>query len=164
MGNMDKKPFKIAVNGRPLSINPDEAHNLDIISTEDNAYHILKNNKAYVADIQSVDYINKIFTININGTLYTAKINDRYDQLIEQLGMNATATPKIGDIKAPMPGLVLEVSVVEEQSVLKGDKILILEAMKMENIIKAAGDGIVKSILIKKGNAVEKGQVLIEML
>jgi biotin carboxyl carrier protein len=161
---MDKTPYQITVNDTPLSILPEEADNLDIVSLGDNAFHILKNNKAYKAEIKSVDYKSKTFVFNINGTPYTAKISDKYDRLIDQLGMNAAVGQKAGDIKAPMPGMVLEVAVTVGQAVEKGDKILILEAMKMENVIKAAGDGVVKAILVSKGTAVEKGQVLIEMV
>ena len=68
-----------------------------------------------------------------------------------------------GDVKAPMPGLVVEVPVVVGQTVAKGDKVLILEAMKMENVIKAVGDGVVKAVHASQGQPVEKGQLLIEM-
>ena len=77
--------------------------------------------------------------------------------------MKVGVTQKVGDIKAPMPGLVIEVAVEIGQTVTKGDKVLILEAMKMENVIKAAGDGVVKAIHTTKGQPVEKGQLLIEM-
>jgi biotin carboxyl carrier protein len=161
---MDKTPYQVTVNDTPLSISPDEADNLDIVSLGENGFHILKNNKAYKAEIKSVDYKNKTFVFNINGTPYTAKISDKYDRLIDQLGMNVAVGQKVGDIKAPMPGMVLEVAVEVGQAIEKGDKVLILEAMKMENVIKAAGEGVVKAILVFKGTAVEKGQILIEMV
>ena len=63
-----------------------------------------------------------------------------------------------------MPGLVLDIRVVEGDAVKKGDPILVLEAMKMENIIKSPTDGIVKKINVKKGVAVEKSQVLIHFI
>ncbi|MNR65826.1 2-oxoglutarate carboxylase large subunit [compost metagenome] len=66
------------------------------------------------------------------------------------------------EIKAPMPGLVLNVMVQEGQEVGKGDNLLVLEAMKMENIIKSPDSGIVKKILITKGDKVEKNEVLIQ--
>jgi biotin carboxyl carrier protein len=153
---MDKTPYQVTVNDTPLSISPEEADNLDIVRLGENGFHILKNNKAYKVDIESVDYKNKTFIFKVNGTPYTTKISDKYDRLIDQLGMNVAVGQKVGDIKAPMPGMVLEVE--------KGDKVLILEAMKMENVIKAAGEGIVKAILVSKGTAVEKGQILIEMV
>ncbi|MCL4120534.1 UNVERIFIED_CONTAM: hypothetical protein GTU68_029062 [Idotea baltica] len=61
-----------------------------------------------------------------------------------------------------MPGLVLDILVVAGQSIQKGDKLLVLEAMKMENNLKAVGDGIVKKVAIQKGNTVDKGDLLIE--
>ena len=161
---MDKTPYQITVNDTPLSISPDEADNLDVVALGATGFHIIKNNKAYKADVESFDAKNKTFVLSINGTSYTVKINDKYDRLIDQLGMKATAELKGGDIKAPMPGLVLEISVAVGQSVMKGEKVLILEAMKMENVIKAAGDGVVRAIHVTKGTSVDKGQILIEMV
>ena len=160
---MTNTPFQAIVNDKLFEIQADEANALNIISLNDNSFHILKNNKAYNATVESVDYKTKTFNMKINGTLYVVKINDKYDRLIDQLGMKVGATQKVGDVKAPMPGLVLEVAVSVGETVSKGDKMLILEAMKMENVIKAVGDGIVKAIHITKGTAVEKGQLLIEM-
>ncbi len=160
---MNNTPFQVKVNEVSYEITPSEVDALDIIAQGDNSFHILKNQKAYKAEIESVDYKSKTFVFKINGTKYTSKISDKYDRLIDQLGMKIGAVQKVGDIKAPMPGLVLEVSVEVGTQVAKGDKVMILEAMKMENVIKAAGDGVVKAIHITKGTAVEKGQILIEM-
>jgi biotin carboxyl carrier protein len=60
-----------------------------------------------------------------------------------------------------MPGLVLKVLVEEGKEFKKGDNLLILEAMKMENILKAPADGKVKSIKIKPGDKVEKNEILL---
>lgn len=160
---MKNLPFEVAVNDKKIEVTSQAANELDIIASDDGSFHILKNQKAYKAEIQSIDYKTKTFTFKINGNIHTAKIHDAYDRLIDQLGMKVGSTQKIGDVKAPMPGLVIEVDVVVGQTVAKGDKVLILEAMKMENIIKATGDGIVKAIHTTKGQPVEKGQLLVEM-
>ncbi len=160
---MTNQPFQIAVNDKLLEVTPQDAAELDIIADGDGIFHILKNQKSYKAEIQSVDYLTKTFTFKINGSIHTAKINDMYDRLIDQLGMKVGVAQKVGDIKAPMPGLVIEVAVEVGQSLTKGDTVLILEAMKMENVIKATGDGIVKAVHTTKGQPVEKGQLLIEM-
>ena len=160
---MTNQPFEVVINDKKYAITPSEAKELDVLNSGENGFHILKNQKAYNVEIQSIDYATKTFTFKINGTLKTAKINDAYDLLIDQLGMKVGVTQKVGDIKAPMPGLVLEIAVEIGQTVTKGDKVLILEAMKMENVIKAAGDGVVKAIHTTKGQPVEKGQLLIEM-
>jgi biotin carboxyl carrier protein len=78
------------------------------------------------------------------------------------MGLDKMASAKVLNVKAPMPGLVLNVLVEPGQEVKKGDKLLVLEAMKMENIIKAAGDGKVGRIAVDKGQAVDKNQTLIE--
>jgi acetyl/propionyl-CoA carboxylase alpha subunit len=88
-------------------------------------------------------------------------ISDRYDELLRSLGMDKAMGAKVNELKAPMPGLVLDIRVTEGQSVAKGEAVIVLEAMKMENILKAPADVVVKKIVAKKGNAVEKNQVLV---
>ena len=77
------------------------------------------------------------------------------------MGLENALTPKISDLKAPMPGLVLQVLVNPGDTVAKGDKILVLEAMKMENAIKSPTDGIISDVFVKQGLAVDKNQLLI---
>jgi biotin carboxyl carrier protein len=78
------------------------------------------------------------------------------------MGLDKMTNAGASQIKAPMPGLVLDVAVNVGDTVAKGDKVLVLEAMKMENIIKASGDGTVARILVDKGQTVDKNQILIE--
>jgi biotin carboxyl carrier protein len=157
------EPYQVTVNDQKLNVLPNAAAELDILSSGDGQFHILKNQKAYKVEIESVDYKKKTFVFKVNGSVYTSTISDKYDRLIDQLGMKVGVVQHSGDVKAPMPGLVVEVSVAVGQTVAKGDKVMILEAMKMENVIKAAGDGVVKAVHIAKGKAVEKGQLLIEI-
>jgi biotin carboxyl carrier protein len=84
------------------------------------------------------------------------------DLLLLQMGLNNNSTGKVNSIKAPMPGLILEINAQQGDVVSPGDTLLVLEAMKMENVIKASGEGTVKSVRVSKGQSVEKGQVLIE--
>lgn len=157
------EPYQVTVNDQKLSVEPNAAAELDIMSSSNGQFHILKNQKAYKIDIESVDYQKKTFVFKVNGSIYTSTISDKYDRLIDQLGMKIGVVQHSGDVKAPMPGLVVEVPVAVGQTVAKGDKVLILEAMKMENVIKAAGDGVIKAVHVSKGMAVEKGQLLIEI-
>ena len=76
--------------------------------------------------------------------------------------MDKLASTKVNDVKAPMPGLILSMSVAEGDEVKKGDPLLILEAMKMENVIKSPSDGVIKSIKAAQGDSVEKNEVLIQ--
>ena len=157
-------PFKISVNERSFDITPEEVHVLDISTISDNeTFHILDDNKSYKVELISHDASGKNLTLRINGNTYTTKLSDKYDRLIDQLGMKIVGSQSTGDIKAPMPGLVLDILVEVGQTVSKGDKVLILEAMKMENIIKTTGDGIIKAIHAQKGKPVDKGTLLIEL-
>ena len=81
---------------------------------------------------------------------------------MHSLGMDNVASSKVNQIKAPMPGMVLNVLVNEGTEVKKGDVLLVLEAMKMENMLKSPTDGVIKKIAVQKGNAVEKNQLLIQ--
>jgi biotin carboxyl carrier protein len=77
------------------------------------------------------------------------------------LGMDKLAAVGVQEVKAPMPGMVLNIIVSTGDEVKKGDALLVLEAMKMENIIKSPRDGKVKTVKAIKGTAVEKNQSLI---
>ena len=101
--------------------------------------------------------------LRINGRIYTTKAEDELDKLLAKLGMSAGSTAKLNHIKAPMPGLILQILVTEGQAIKKGDALLILEAMKMENIIKSPGEGVVKHIKVQQGAPVDKNQTLIEL-
>jgi len=158
-----KEPFRITVNEQfSLDVHPEEAQNLDVISTGPNVFHLLENGKSYHVELLDADYTRRTYTLKINGAKYTVAISDYYERLIKKLGLQVSGSHKINDVKAPMPGLVISVLVEPGQSVQKGDPLLILEAMKMENVIKAAGDGVVKSVAAQKGQPVEKGFTLLE--
>ena len=161
---MEKNNYKIKVNeNAEFEFDTEQMNDFDFVKEQDGHFHILKNNKAFRAEVVDANFSNKTFTIKVNGNPYEIKIADRFDQLVNQLGLSVVNTQKVTDVKAPMPGLVLGVSVEVGQEVQKGDGLLILEAMKMENVIKSVGEGVVKAIHIDQGKAVEKGQLLIEM-
>ena len=77
------------------------------------------------------------------------------------MGLENALTPKISEIKAPMPGLVLNIAVNVGDTVEVNQKVLTLEAMKMENAIKSPTAGIIAAIEVQAGQAVDKNQVLI---
>ncbi len=136
---------------------------IDLVKLLDNKFHILENHKSYNLEIIHADYNLKRFSIKVNNNIYDLNLQTELDMLLDKMGMSASSDEKMDSVKAPMPGLVLDVLVENGQAVNKGDNLLILEAMKMENIIKASGNGVVKSIHVNKKDAVEKNQLLIEM-
>jgi biotin carboxyl carrier protein len=134
----------------------------NISKMNDGSYHAIHNDKSYRLEIIEADFSAKAITLRVNGRKIELKIKDKFDEVLEKLGINEAAASKINEIKAPMPGLILEVKVKEGDVIKAGDTLLILEAMKMENILKSAGDATIKSIKIKKGDSVEKNQILIQ--
>jgi biotin carboxyl carrier protein len=156
------KSYQATVN-QQFEFTIDDLVNLDLVPLAGGQFHILKNGKAYRAEIVQTDFVNKQIILKINGTTYHIQLADAYDQLVKKLGFSAAVAHKVKEVKAPMPGLVLAVNVEVGQTVQRGEALLILEAMKMENVLKSPGDGMVKAIRVQQGTAVEKGAILIEM-
>jgi biotin carboxyl carrier protein len=136
--------------------------NGNFIKISEYQYHFLHNNKSYNVDIIKINVEEKTLLLKINSVKFNLQLKDKYDELLHTLGLDNLATKKVNDIKAPMPGMVLNILVKEGDTVKKGDAILVLEAMKMENILKSPTDGLIKKIAAVKGTAVEKNQLLIQ--
>lgn len=153
--------YKIVKEGNVINVN-DEQIIVDTFEVTPASFHILKNNVSYNVDIIRISKEDKTALIRVNGNKYEVKVTDKFDELLKNLGMDSLAAKKINNIKAPMPGLVLNIIAKEGDAVKKGDPLLVLEAMKMENILKSPTDGVVKRIAVTKGVAVEKNQLLIE--
>jgi biotin carboxyl carrier protein len=124
---------------------------------------ILYNQKSYTATIEKIDHKAKQMVVSINGSLRTIAISEPMDQLLASMGLDLKAMQKAEPVKAPMPGMILKVLVQPGQQIAKGDGLLILEAMKMENVLKASADATVKSVNVQERTAVEKGAILIEL-
>ena len=158
---VNSKSFEIEQMSDDLTVNG-EMFQWDLSKISDGYFHILHQQKSYRAEVVKTDVATKTCVIKINGRTYPVELKDKFDLLLEKMGMNSQAASKVNNIKAPMPGLIIDLKVKEGDVVKANDVLLILEAMKMENIIKSPGEGIVKSVKVKKGDSVEKSQVLIE--
>lgn len=155
--------YKLSVNQEnKFDFNESDLIQLDEIQLTDSKYHVLKNNKPYLVEVVSNNLATKKYTVKVNNSVYEVAIANELDQLITAMGIEKGRTKVVNAIKAPMPGLILEINVSVGQEVKENDPLLILEAMKMENSFLSPRDGIIKSIAVEKGNAVEKGQLLIE--
>ena len=134
----------------------------DFVKVSPYQFHFLFNGKSYNIDVVKSNAEEKTLVLKINSIKFNLQLKDKYDELLHNLGLDNLASKKVNDIKAPMPGMVLNILVKEGDIVKKGDALLVLEAMKMENILKSPTDGTVKKIAAIKGNAVEKNQLLIQ--
>ena len=98
--------------------------------------------------------------VTIDGRRTEVQVKDERDLLVEEFGLGDDAAAG-GEVRAPMPGLVLDVLVHEGDEVAAEQGLLVLEAMKMENELKAPSGGIVTAIHATSGDAVEKDALLI---
>lgn len=139
-----------------------EEKNIDLIELKDGKFNLIHNDQSFNAEVVAADKESKEFTIKVNNNDYQLKVEDRFDLLLHQLGMDDLAGGGFTELKAPMPGLVLKIEVEAGQEIKKDDPLLVLEAMKMENVLKSPADLKVKKIAVDIGQAVEKNQLLIE--
>ena len=144
----------VTLNGEPFA--------WDIADLGEGRFHILYEGRSYNAEVVAIDFAAKTIVLKLNGQRVELNAKDRFDLLLERLGMSNAAAAKVNELKAPMPGLIVDIRVVPGQAVLKGDPLLVLEAMKMENILKAPADGIVSNLKIALRDNVQKGQVLVQ--
>lgn len=159
-----ERHFKVCVNGEfEFSFSEKELEELDTLQLSDHSYHLLQGQKSFHAEITDCDFLKRNYAVQINSNDYKVQISNELDQLIKGMGLSAAVSKEVKDIKAPMPGLILEVSIDVGKKVVEGDYLMVLEAMKMENTITAPRNGIVKKVNVKKGETVEKSQLLIEM-
>jgi biotin carboxyl carrier protein len=153
---VDKKSDTLSINNEKVTA--------DISRIDANSWHVINQLKSYNVEIVSFDSALKTAEIKVNNNTYHITAKDQYDVLLDKMGFSNLANARISEAKAPMPGMVLKVLVAEGDEIKKGDNLFILEAMKMENIIKATDDVVIKTVKIKPGDKVEKGQVLVQFV
>lgn len=158
---VNKKDFNIESENGQLTVDG-KAVEWDLVKISNQFFHVLIKNQSYRAEVIKADAVTKSFQLKINGNVYEVSLKDRFDLLLEKMGLNNGLAGKANNIKAPMPGLIVDLRVKPGDHVNPGDALLILEAMKMENMIKATAQSVVKTVKVAKGDSVEKNQVLIE--
>tara|TARA_R100001143_G_C3361367_1_gene137090 strand:+ start:24700 stop:25212 length:513 start_codon:yes stop_codon:yes gene_type:complete len=164
-------PFEVDINGDTIQVELNENSNIAVINGEEVHFSIVEKTyqrflirigtKLFKCDNILVTDENVSFLFN--GEPVDIKIKDEEQVLLERLGFTAASSDLQGIIVAPMPGKILDIPVSEGDEVDQGEAILILEAMKMENELKASMAGFIHSIQVKTGESVEKNQILLEI-
>ena len=125
-------------------------------------WHVLYKNRSYEISLIDIEETTSKVRMRINSKLVELKLKSDRQLLLEKMGLSSLTVKKVSEVKAPMPGLVVRCIVEVEQEVEQGDALLVLEAMKMENIIKSPTAGVISQIMVIQGEAVEKNQILIK--
>jgi biotin carboxyl carrier protein len=158
------KTFRTKVNDQyEFTFSEDDISKHDILKISEDKLHMLVDHQSHQLEVVSRDMLKKTYQIKINSNVYEVNIANDLDLLIKELGLSIGKTHLENEIKAPMPGLILEINIEVGQEVKQGDALLVLEAMKMENTITAANDATIKSIAVAKGQSVAKNELLIEL-
>ena len=139
-----------------------KASDADVLTLTPLTFSVIKNLASYNVEVIAFDKALKTARIRVNSLIYSISAKDQFDLLLQKMGLNDQNSAAVSELKAPMPGMVLSVFAKEGDKVFKGDNLLTLEAMKMENIIKATTDAIVKYVKIKPGDKIVKGQILLQ--
>jgi biotin carboxyl carrier protein len=156
--------FKIrTTDGLSFDIDSGQIEKMDIIENKDGSYQLIYEGNSYTIEVLESNYLNKSYVLNVNEKEIALDLMDELDMKIESMGYAQKSESAGGRIESPMPGLVLETKVQEGDVIKAGEVLLILEAMKMENVIKSPVDGTVTAVHVAQGETVAKKQLLIEL-
>lgn len=157
---MPKDTYRVVVNGtHSFDLSGEDMESQEIVPVKD-GFQMRFQNKNYDLQLDRSGTYN--YTVSVNGMDYAVHIKNDLALLIDKMGFQKQQERNIKQVRAPMPGLVLEILVKAGQEVKEDVPLLVLEAMKMENSMLSPATGVIKSISVKKGDAVNKGQLLIE--
>ncbi len=157
----ENKQFEAILNENQITIN-NNLYDIKILKKYDNGvFSISLNNKIMHVQMKKAE---EGFKLLFNSFSYNFNVKDKSTAEFEKyMQVKSGAGAKGGNIKSPMPGLIVKINCAVGDEVKKGDKLVIIEAMKMENAIAASASGKVKNIKYAVGTPVEKDAVIIEL-
>ena len=155
--------YKAIIDDFEIALSRRDLQDINLAQLNGKHYHLIHDHNSKMIYLDSVDLIKKKIKLFIDEKPFEIRIENPLDLKIKDMGLQSSESQQLQHLKAPMPGLVLDVMVIPDQEVNIGDPLLILEAMKMENIIKAPRNGMIKAVHVSKGASVDKGAILIEI-
>tara|TARA_B110000196_G_C20952925_1_gene570193 strand:+ start:230 stop:703 length:474 start_codon:yes stop_codon:yes gene_type:complete len=154
--------IKAIQNNEITSITSSLLASYAVVSNNGKSITLEKDGVKYDCRLLFHDTAKNTVVIKVNGAKITVELKKEVDFILESFGISGDSAQSINELKAPMPGVVLDIKVSTGDELKKGDPLIILEAMKMENILSAPIDCIVSSIEVKKKETVEKNTLLIK--
>ena len=135
-----------------------EARDVDFLNLGGSLFSVITENRSFEAVI---DDDNDKIAVMMTGRLFeTQVLDERAMLMMQRRGGQVSAS---GEVLAPMPGLIVEVTTEQGAVVSQGDTLIILESMKMQNELKSPADGVVSAVLVESGQAVDKSDLLLEI-
>ena len=124
-------------------------------------YSLLIDGKSYEGYMYPDD---DDWEVLLQGAMFAVNVEDERERRLRQaLGEGPSQSGEF-HLKAPMPGLVITIPVTEGQEIAKGDVLIILESMKMQNELKSPQDGVISRVRVKEGDSVERKQTLLSVV
>jgi biotin carboxyl carrier protein len=158
---IDETEFQIEINADDEIIVNGESHAIDFRSVAGQAvYSLLIDGKSYEALVQPSDDNLEVL---LHGSYFLTTVEDERQRRLRQTSGAEETQRGEYHMKSPMPGLIISVRVREGQEVKKGERLIVLESMKMQNELKAPRSGVIRSLRIKNGDNVEQNQVLLSV-
>lgn len=154
---VDNKEYEVNLVDEKILIDG-ELLQADVLRINENEIHIIYQNKNY--RIQRASSSNQGLLVLNEQEIEVFKRSMK-DEILEKIGISSEVDDKMNDLLAPMPGKILKVLKQSGEKISKSEGILVLEAMKMENVLKADADAIIAEVKVSPGDAVEKNQILI---
>ena len=138
-----------------------KTYEVDFVSVSGQpVYSMIADGKSHEAYVREGD---DEWQVLLRGRLYPVKVEDEREKRLRAAAGGGVAETGEFHLKAPMPGLVVAIPIEEGQEIKKGQVLLILESMKMQNELKAPRDGVINRIKVKPGESVEQKQALMSM-
>ncbi len=155
---VNEKEFEIVIDQDDAILVNGERFAIDFQALPDGGVaSLLLNNHSFEAVVEERE---ETWEVLVRGELYPVTVQDERAYRLAKARGGETAVSGDAVIKSPMPGIIIAAPVAEGEPLQKGDKVIILESMKMENELRAPRDGVVARVAVKPGDSVEKGQVL----
>ncbi len=132
---------------------------IDIKKVGENEFHLIYKGRSFSVLVNESG--EKEYELSFPDKKLKARVIEELDEVLEKMGMGGASSDIVKEVKAPMPGVILEVKVNGSADIKKGDPLVVLEAMKMENVIKSPVDATIKDVLVQKGDKVEKNAILV---
>jgi biotin carboxyl carrier protein len=156
--------YKAIINDdQEFAIEEADLEQIDFVEKNDRIFHLLISSKGHLIRLVHADYAKRTFHYEVDGHPICVQLKTPVEVQIDAMGYMSRAAIADEDIRAPMPGLVLDVRVKSGDHVKKGDPLIILEAMKMENVIIAAHDAVIDDVCVVNGQSVDKAEVLLHL-